>query len=430
MAIENITELNTSRGEISVDGSWIQASIRFSDEEGAALLRSQATDEARSEAFETAARIGLRSLASADHAYTERLLDEKLDKVVGQLGRAAEVTLQKASDAFEERWKKRIDEELASRLDGHRKLIDERLQTLFGESSDKSVQHAVRKFLAEYQATVVKEIGDDRARLRGELTELINGAGNPDHPIAKINGQITELRKEIAVELEASRAAAAAQQVRGTTPRAGYDYQTEVHTEIASLLQGGDDEVELKGRIPGATGGADGDIVVVVDPHLTGGTVARVAIEVTKQASGLSATKLKTMLKKAMDDRGAQAAVIVIRDPKILGGQRIQFFPGLGAVAVFEPEDPEQFRSLPALVAIKHARAVVIREARPAASERDDQRIEQATQKAKEAVEAVEVVLGNQAKIVKLAESTCSTAKELRRSVLDAIDEIDEALGD
>ena len=277
---------------------------------------------------------------------------------------------------------------------------------------------------------MVKEIGEDRARLRRELTELINGAGNPDHPIAKISGQLTELRKEIAVELEAARAAAAAQQVRGTTPRAGYDYQTEVHAEIVSLLQGGDDEVELRGRIPGATGGADGDIVVVLDPHLTGGTVARVAIEVTKQASGLSATKLKAMLKKAMDDRGAQVAVIVIRDPKILGGQRIQFFPGLGAVAVFEPEDPEEFRSLPALLAIKHARAVAIRESRPAASERDAQRIERATQKAKEAVEAVEMVVGNQAKIVKLAEGTCSTAKELRRSVLDAIDEIDEALGD
>ena len=51
MAIENITELNTSRGEISVDGSWIQASIRFSDEEGAALLRSQASAEARIEAY-------------------------------------------------------------------------------------------------------------------------------------------------------------------------------------------------------------------------------------------------------------------------------------------------------------------------------------------------------------------------------------------
>ncbi len=428
MAMEKITELNPSRGEVTVDGAWIQASVRFSDEEGAALLRSQASAEARAEAFETAARIGLRSLASADHTYTERLLDEKLDKMVGQLGRAAEVTLQKASDAFEERWKKRVDEELAGRLDGHRKLLDERLQTLFGESSDQSVQRAVRKFLGDYHAMLAKEIGEDGARVRKELTELINGAGNPEHPLGKMSGQLTEIRKDIAVQLEAARAAGAAQQTRKASAPGGFDYQADVHAVVAEILRGSEDEVDLKGRSPGATGGAEGDLVVTVDPALTGGVAVRIAIEATKQATGLTTPKLKAMLKKAKDDRAAQVAVIVIRDPKFLGGQRLAFFTGLGVVAIYEPEDPDEFRSLAVAVAIKHAKAVAVREIRPVAAERDDERIERATLRAKNALEAIDAVLGSQSKIIKLAEGTCTTAKDLRRVVGDALDEIDDAL--
>jgi hypothetical protein len=427
LALDKITALKPPRGEVKVEGAWVQASIRFSDEEGAALLRSKPTDEARLDAFETAARIGLRSLASADSAYTERLLDEKLDKFVQQLNRAAEASLQKATEAFQERWTKRIDEELAGRLDDHRKVIDERLQTLFGESSDKSVQQAVRKFLAEYQATVVKEIGEDRSRLRRELTELLNGAGNPDHPITKISIQLAELRKDVAVELEAARAAGAAQQARKGTARAGFDYQAEVHAELVELLRGSDDEVELKGRSPGATGGAEGDMVVTVDPALTGGIATRIAVEATKQA-GLSVAKLRTMLKKAKDDRAAAVAAVVIRDPVILGGQRIEFFNGLGVVVVFDPEDPEDYRSLPLLVALKHCRAVAVREVRPATAERNDEQIERASQKAKDGLEAIDAILGDQSKIVKLAEGTCSRAKELRRAVMDSLEEIDDAL--
>ena len=63
-----------------------------------------------------------------------------------------------------------------------------------------------------------------------------------------------------------------------------------------------------------------------------------------------------------------------------------------------------------------------------AAEERDDARIERATQKAKDALDSIDAILGNQFKILKLAEGTCSTAKDLRRAVTDALEEIDDAL--
>jgi hypothetical protein len=427
LAIEKVTSL-PSRGQVTIDDAWVRATVSFNDEEGATFLKSKPTEETRVEAFETAARIGLRSLASADHAYTERLLDQKLDKVVEQLGRAAESSLQKASTAFEERWTKRVDEGLAQRLDSHGKAISERLETLFGDGSDQSVQEHVKRFLADYHAKVKQEIEEDRVRLRRELTELINGAGNPDHPMTRISGQLTELRKEIAVELEAARASAAAQQVRKASALGGHDFQADVHAALVEVLRGSEDEVDLKGRSPGATGGAEGDVVVTVDPALTGGVAARIAVEATKQASGLTTPKLKAMLKKAKDDRAAQVAVIIIRDPAVLGGQRLTFFPGLGAVAVYEPEDPHEYRSLAVVVALKHAKAVAIRDVRPPETERDDARIERATQKAKDALEAIDAILGNQSKIVKLAEGSSSTAKDLRRAVSDALDEIDDAL--
>ena len=427
MAIENITTL-PARGEVTIEDAWIRATVTFNDEDGATFLKSKPGGVSRVEAFETAARIGLRSMASADHAYTERLLDEKLDRMVDHLGRAAEVTLQKASSAFEEKWAKRVDEGLSQRLDAHGKAIDDRLDSLFGDGSDKSVQERVKKTLAEYNAKVKLEIEEDRARLRRELSELINGTGNPEHPLAKINAQLTDLRKELAVELEAARANATAQQVRKASALGGHDYQADVHAVLAEVLRGTDDEVDLKGRAPGATGGAEGDVVITVDPALTAGVPARIAVEVTKQATGLTATKIKGTLKKSKDDRAAQVAALIIRDPAVLGGQRLAFYPGLGVVAVYEPQDPEEYRTLALMVALKHARAVAIREVRPAAAERDDPRIERASQKAKAALEAVDTILGNQSKIVKLAESTGSTAKELRRAVLDALEEIDDAL--
>jgi hypothetical protein len=134
------------------------------------------------------------------------------------------------------------------------------------------------------------------------------------------------------------------------------------------------------------------------------------------------------MLKKAKDDRAAAVAAVVIRDPVILGGQRIEFFNGLGVVVVFDPEDPEDYRSLPLLVALKHCRAVAVREVRPATAERNDEQIERASQKAKDGLEAIDAILGDQSKIVKLAEGTCSRAKELRRAVMDSLEEIDDAL--
>lgn len=427
MAIEKITQLAGTRGRVAVDEDWIEATLRLNDPEGASLLRSK-DEEARVDVAETALRLGLRALASADSAYTDRLLDEKLDKIVGQLSRAAESTLQKASETFEERWTKRVDEGLSQRLDAHGKDIAERLDTLFGDGSDKSVQERVKKSLAEYNAKVKVEIEEDRVRLRRELSEIINGTNNPDHPLKKIDLQLTALRKELAVELEAARAGAAAQQVRKASALGGFDYQADVHAALAEILRGTDDEVDLKGRSPGATGGADGDVVITVDSGLTGGVAARIAVEVTKQANGLSTPKLKAMLKKAKDDRAAQVAVIVIRDPMIMGGQRLAFFQGLGAVAVYEPNDLDEYRSLALIVALKHARVVAVREVRPVAQDRDDAQIERASQRAKDALESIDAILGNQSKILKLAEGTGILAKELRRAVTDALEEIDNAL--
>lgn len=424
MAVNKVRQL-PSRGSITVEGAWITGSIAFNDEEGANFLRSQETDEARSEAFETAARIGLRSLSSADHAYTERLLDQKLDRMAEELERAAATTLKKATDSFEARWSKQIDDDLSRRLDAHAKEIGDQLAAVFGENSAGSVQESVRRTLAEYSRRVKQEIQDDRPRLRRELSEVLNGAGNPDHPLARISAQLTELRKDVITELEAARAARDAQEASKGTSRGGMKYQDEVHAAITGLLKVTNDEVDLKGRSPGPSGGADGDVVITVDPDLASG--ARIAVEITQETK-LRTPRLKEMLQKANEDRASAAAVVVIRNPSILGGQRFSEFPGLGFVAVFEPEDPEPYRSLALNVALKNAKAVAVRSVRPESPQRDDERIERAVVTARHAFEAMDTVIGNQTKIINLAEKTGTKARAMRLAVLDALEEIDGAL--
>lgn len=428
MTADQITDSRLPDATVEIDGIHIRIWIDLDDQEGADFLRSKRDDAARVQAVETAFRVGLRALSSADHTVTERLLDEKLARIVEQATAVAETTLARASHAFEERWTKRIDEELAARLEAHRILIEGRLTTLFGEGSDKSVQASILRFLADYQAIVAREITEDRVRLRRELSELLNGTGDADHPLTRISAQIADLRRDIAVEIEAARAASAAQQVRKDSAKGGYDYQDQTHAILVDVLAGSDDEVELMGRRPGVTGGADGDIVITVDPKLTSGVEARVAVEVTKQSAGLSVTKLKGTLRKAMVDRDAKVAVIVIRDPKVLGGQRLQFFAGLGCVVVWEPDEPVEYRDLPLLVAIKHARTVAIRECRPVAAGIDHARIESATEQARKTIGELSIVLTSQARIIKLAEETTSATNQIQRAVIAALVEIEDAI--
>lgn len=428
MAIQSITNFESSPRTVSIDGAWIDASVRVNDGEGAAFLDSLATDEARVDSVVTAIHIGLRAQASADHSMTGRLLDERLDRFIEQLTGATDEVMRKATDAFEDRFKKRVDEEFAPRLDGHRKALDERLEVLFGDSSDRSVPERVRRFMNEFTEQVKADMADIHGKVRKDVEQLVNGSGKPDHPLTKIDGHLVELRKDLAVELEAQRAAVAGQAVRQTTGQAGYDYQDDVYGVIAETLKATDDEVEYKGRSPGATGGAEGDMVVTVNPALTGGVPARISVEATKSSVVLNTAKVKAMLKKGREDRAAHAAVLVLRSPKVIGGQRLMTYAGLGVVVVYEPADPEEFRTLALAVGMKQAKAMAIREVKPSAAERNDEAIERAGQEAKDAIDAVDAIIGYQAKIVKLAEATCGSAKDIRRRVLDAMSDIDDAL--
>ncbi len=366
--------------------------------------------------------------AAASHTQVSRLLDERLERFGEQLTHAADESYRKAWAVFEDRWLKRVDEELALKLDGHRRHVEEQMESLFGDGSDKSVLMRLRRLLAEYGAAATKELQTSHAGIRKEMSELITGTGNPDHPLVKIDSKIDDLAKELAVELEAQRGAAAAHQARQRAAPAGFDYQTTVHFEVAEILKGTGDLVEEKGRSPGVTGGAEGDIVVTVDPGLTTGFTARVSVEATKSMTKLTMTSIRNMLMKGKSDRSAQAAILVVRDPKVLGGQRYVEVNGLGVAVVYEPEDPDDFRCLPLTVALKTARAMAVREAKPSAAERNDAAIERACQDAKAALDAVETMIGNQTKIVRLAEGTTTVATEMRRRVLSAVACIDDAL--
>lgn len=426
MTVNNLTDINTARGDVMVDGAWIKATIRMNDEIGAKYLLSR--DEAdRLDAFETAARIGLSSLATADHSHMDRLMDAKLDRFTEQLNRAVDESFRKATDAFEERFTKRLDGDLAKTLDTHTKGIEEQFEKLFG-ASDHGVVEQFRRLIQGYNGLVKDEVTQAHEKFRKDVGALITGTDNPEHPFSKIDAKLNEVVKGIAADIEAKHAAIAGQAIVEKTGASGYSFQDAVHAAVSDLLCGGEDEVDLKGRSPGVTGGAEGDIVVTVDPDQTQGVACRVSVEVTKSGTSLSTAKIKEALKKGKADRSAQAAVLVVRSPKVLGEQRIQTFQGLGVALVYDPEDPEEFRSLALMVGLRQAKAMAVREAKPSAAERNDEAIERACIEARSAIEAVDTVLGNQAKIVKLADATTDVAKDLRHRVLDAVARIDDAL--
>lgn len=155
----------------------------------------------------------------------------------------------------------------------------------------------------------------------------------------------------------------------------------------------------------------------------------RVAVEVTKEAK-LTVAGLKRTMEKANADRGSRRTVIVTMSPAVLGGQRIAIFEGLGAVAVYQPEDPHEFATLPLQVALRHTRAVAVQESTGSSHAGIDARIGAEVSKAKTALEAIETIIGNQTKVVGLADSTVTTARKLGRAVLDALNSIDAAVAE
>jgi hypothetical protein len=424
LAIANLKPVQP--GSVVIRGSVVEVEVSISDASGASFL--EATPEAnRVDVAATALTIGLHALEAADTTVTERLLEEKLKAAIEQLGLVAADTLDRASAAFDATWTKKIDEDLQLRLEAHKAAMEQRFRLLFEPGNDQSVQKSIARLLDDYELRVKQELAAGQTIIRRELTSALRGTGDPDHPITKMQNELVKLREDIAKELEASRAVIAGASALDKRPQAGHDYEGTVHGVIADLLKGSDDEVERLGRRLGATGGADGDIVISVDPKATKGKPVRVAVEVTKEA-GLSLGKLKKMLEKAATDRGAARSIIVLKSSAALGDQRLAILEGLGAVAVYDPDDPVDFATLPLQVAIRHTRATAVQASAPTATPRDNQAITEEISKAKSALDAMEAIVGNQTKVANLAEATIAAARKLALTVVQCLDRIDEAI--
>lgn len=411
---------------VEIEGSIVTANLCLNDPSAAQFLLSK-PPEARLVTAESALGVGLRALASADTTITEHLLDEKLKGTLDRLGDVTKQSLARASDEFAQRWRKHVDDDLSARLQAHREALSAQFRVLFDAANDGSVQKSIVGLLTGYETRIKSEMDQSHAAMRRELADALRGTADPDHPMSRLHAELTSLRQDVAAHLEASRAALAGAKLVESRPQAGHDYEALIHKVIADLVRACDDEVERMGRRPGATGGAEGDIVIGIDPKLTRGLAVRVAVEVTTEAK-LTVTALKRTMGKANADRGARRAVIVINDPSVLGGQRLAIFEGLGAVAVYRPDDPPEFAALSLQVALRHARAVAVQESMGATEERDEGRIAAAVSKAKAALEAIDTIVGNQTKVAVLADSTVATARKLSRCVTDCLNDIDTAV--
>lgn len=254
MSVAPVTDITA--GSVEVNGSVINAHVRLNDSSAAQFLLSKPAD-ARVETAETALGIGFHALAAADSTVTERVFDEKLRGTIDKLELVTKETLERASADFAARWHKQVDEDLGCRLQAHREALSTQFRVLFEETNDGSIQKSIRRLLVDYEARVKAEIEANQAKMRRDLTETLRGTTDPDHPIARIHGELTKLREDIATQLEASRAALAGIKAMENRPQAGHAYEAVVHQVVADLAKGSDDEVERMGRRPGSTGGAD-----------------------------------------------------------------------------------------------------------------------------------------------------------------------------
>lgn len=121
---------------------------------------------------------------------------------------------------------------------------------------------------------------------------------------------VTRLGEQVSTERAASKAERAALERSAVK---GQDYEELVAQTVTNLAATSGDDAEAVGRTSGSSGTRIGDIVVDIDPSLSGGASARYVLECKDRRLSLKA--LLAELRGAATNRDAQAAVAVISAP-------------------------------------------------------------------------------------------------------------------
>ena len=347
--------------------------LRIDDPEVHALVSASSDPDATVTRMLT---VGARALAVAQvsvdmnavetsFAHLTQALSQQLDQAHGRVVGAATDLL---TDP---------DRGLTARLQAWRRDVDKSLDATFNPDLatsafgrlDKVLERASVEQLRATQRLLSPEVDDSpAARLLASVREQVN----------TVVDAMTRLGEQVSTERAASKAERAALERSAVK---GQDYEELVAQTVTNLAASSGDVAEAVGRTSGSSGTRIGDIVVDVDPSLSGGASARYVLECKDRRLSLKA--LLAELRGAATNRDAQAAVAVIsRAAHAPVAEPFAVFDNL-AIVTFDKDEPD-----PAALrlALAWARWVVLRNSPVAVESIDTAAVGAAVEQARQAL--------------------------------------------
>lgn len=303
-------------------------------------------------------------------------------------------------------------------------LLDETRRLFAGESPE--LLERLQPVLASFGTQLEKQVSDGARQLLDQAAKHLDPA-DPTSPIARHAAALTEQHQQLAARLEAQstelgrkvdelvsqvKVQDARTRLANVTPIKGESFEGAVHGLMHDIAAGLGDEYADTTRVVGALPRSKkGDGVLIVT-----GQAARVVLEMTDSPRG----SWGDYLDEAERNRGAAAALGIVRIPEQNGGQVLRVLGPRRIVMAFDPavDDPELVRTVVLLL-----RAAAITAAVGAGS--GDAEIAAANERIAAAIEHLERLddirksAGTITKQVTSIESSCTLIGTSIRRLLD-----------
>jgi hypothetical protein len=322
----------------ALDDRLVIERLEVADARAARLVRERmASGCSAPETVRKAIEIGSRVLDSeataANVDYVRRELEEGLGELDTRLGETLEHSAEALADqitvAFgaerNDSVQAQIKEIVTAETRQHR---EELLRTLTAEDGSNP--------LLAIQARLGKAMLEAEERHRAEVERLRESHSKEARAM---QGQVGELRKEIARMLEREDAdeRVAEAEARGT--RKGFTFEDRVHEAVAAIAEARGDLATHTGAEQAEGGGRKGDTLVEIGAC---DGIARGRIVFEAKDKQLSKTKAWTELNGAMDARAASFAILVVAGDENVpaGREQLTEYEGNKMIVAVDRDEP------------------------------------------------------------------------------------------
>jgi hypothetical protein len=322
----------------ALDDRLVIERLEVEDARAARLVRERAASgRPAPETVRKAIEIGSRVLDSEATAANVDYVRRELEQGLGELDIRLGDTLEQSADALADQIavafgaerndsvQAQIKEIVTTETRQHR---DELLRTLTAEDGSNP--------LLAIQARLGKAMLEAEERHRAEVERLRESQGKEARAM---QGQVGELRKEIARYLEREDADERVAEAERAGTRKGISFEERVHEAVAAIAGARGDLATHTGGEQAEGGGRKGDTLVEIGA-CDGITRGRVVFEAKDKQ--LSKTKAWTELNGAMDARAASFAILVVAGDENVpsGREQLTEYEGNKMIVAVDRDEP------------------------------------------------------------------------------------------